>query len=66
MMTMMLSTSDQDAADEGVLARIVNIFKKLASAILRRICFGRVTAYRPKGQENFLSFFLIHRLGIIA
>lgn len=26
-------TSDQDAADEGVLARIVNIFKKLASAI---------------------------------
>ena len=27
------STSDQDAADEGVLARIVNIFKKLAAAI---------------------------------
>ena len=26
-------TSDQDAADEGVLARIVNIFKKLASAM---------------------------------
>ena len=26
-------TSDQDATDEGVLARIVNIFKKLASAI---------------------------------
>lgn len=26
-------TSDQDGADEGVLARIVNIFKKLASAI---------------------------------
>ena len=26
-------TSDQDAADEGVLTRIVNIFKKLASAI---------------------------------
>lgn len=26
-------TSDQDAADEGVLARIVNIFKKLVSAI---------------------------------
>lgn len=26
-------TSDQDAADEGVFARIINIFKKLASAI---------------------------------
>ena len=26
-------TSDQDAADEGVIARIVNIFKKLATAI---------------------------------
>ena len=65
-MTLHAVASDQDAADEGVLARIVNIFKKLAERDLRRICFGRVTAYRPKGQENFPSFFLIHRLGIIA
>ncbi len=67
-------TSDQDAADEGVLARIVNIFQEARKRDLRRICFkvnGRVRmsvhiGFEKGQEENFLSFFLIHRLGIIA
>ena len=49
-------TSDQDAADEGVLRAYREYLQEARKRDLRRICFGRVTAYRPKGQENFLSF----------
>ena len=65
-------TSDQDAADEGVLARIVNIFQEARKRDLRRICFQteelNLWAYRlQKGQEKIpVLFFLSTGWGIIA